>query len=409
MDLVVTSEHRFVRTPDGAVWTDGVHSYEISSRYLPAFDNVKVVARVREEPSVNPAWRRASGPGVNFIRVPYYVGPRQYLAQRAEVRRVIADAAGPGDAVILRVSSQIAGCLESALSRSGQPYGLEVVNDPWDVYAPSAVRHPARPLFRRWFTRQLRRQCRRAAAVSYVTETILQKRYPCPSYCVGISDVELPREALVAKAPKPPNQGSPYRLVTVGSLEQMYKATDVLIRALAGVREAGVNLVLDVVGDGRLRPAFELLAADIGVASRVTFHGQVPGGAAVRRYLDGADLFVLPSRTEGLPRAMVEAMARALPCIGSEAGGIPELLSPEDLVPVNDVQALARKIQEVLSSPARMAEMSARNLARAHDFADDKLASRRREFLDCVRHATSAWLIRPRRAAEWSKGEAPIW
>ncbi len=409
MDLVITSEHRFVRTPDGSVWTAGIHSYEVAARYLSVFDNVKVVARVCDVPSVDPAWRKATGPGVTFAVVPYYVGARQCLARYQRVRRSVAETVRSGAAVILRVSSYLAALLESALRKTGYPYAVEVVNDPWEVFAPGATRHPARPILRPWFTFQLRRQCRRAAAAAYVTERVLQKRYPCPGYCAGVSDVVLPPEALVSAPRKPAKHGGPYRVVTVGSLEQVYKGTDILIRALAAVRESGVAAHLDILGDGRLRPEFERLAGALGVGSHITFHGQVAGGAPVRRLLDTADLFVLPSRTEGLPRAMVEAMARALPCVGSDVGGIPELLAREDLVRVNDVVGLARQIGAVLSSPARMALMSARNLARARDFADEALASRRREFLESVREATTAWLNRSPAAAECPKREAPVW
>ena len=309
---------------------------------------------------------------------------------------------------ILRVSSHIAGCLWSALQAASHPYAVEVVNDPWEVFAPGVIRHPGRPIFRRWFTSRLQRQCRQAAAASYVTERTLQNRYPCPGYSTGISDVEVPPEALAHQSRPSGQPAGPFRLVTVASLEQMYKAPDVLIRALAAARETGLDIVLDVVGDGRLRPQFERLASDLGVRGQVNFHGQAPGGEAVRRYLDSASLFVLPSRTEGLPRAMVEAMARALPCIGTTVGGIPELLPPEDLVVPNDVAGLACKIRETLLSPGRLTEMSRRNLHRAQEFAEEKLAGRRKEFLDYVRHATTVWLRASRRSTVRPK-EAPVW
>ena len=111
----------------------------------------------------------------------------------------------------------------------------------------------------------------------------------------------------------------------------------------------------------------------------------------MRRILDSADLFVLPSRTEGLPRALVEAMARALPCIGSAVGGIPELLDASDLVPAGDSAALAAKIQEVLRDPLRMEKMSRRNLAGAQEFVDSVLAERRRRFYQHVRDYTQRW------------------
>jgi glycosyltransferase involved in cell wall biosynthesis len=124
----------------------------------------------------------------------------------------------------------------------------------------------------------------------------------------------------------------------------------------------------------------------------VQFKGQLPAGKAVQAELDNADLFVLPSRTEGLPRAMIEAMARALPCIGSEVGGIRELLTADDMFPPDDVPALAAKIREVVSAHRRMEQMSQRNLAVAGDYREEILWERRRAFYEHVRDETAAWL-----------------
>jgi glycosyltransferase involved in cell wall biosynthesis len=127
------------------------------------------------------------------------------------------------------------------------------------------------------------------------------------------------------------------------------------------------------------------------VADRVTFRGQLPAGPEVRAELDQADVFLLPSRTEGLPRALVEAMARGLPCVGSTVGGIPELLPAEDMVPPGDAGALASKIREVVTDPARMARMSERNLRAAQDYRQDVLQPRRDAFYRHVRERTEAW------------------
>jgi glycosyltransferase involved in cell wall biosynthesis len=415
MNVAVTTDHRFVRTPEGAIWTQGINAYEFWRRYLTTFERVKVIGRLLSAPSVNAGWRRADGPGVVFIPVPNYLGPWQYLRKAREVRHAVRAAFDRRDAVIMRVGSHIAGCLESELSRIGHPYGLEVVNDPFDVFAPRAVRYQMRPLFRWWFTRQLRRQCRCAAGVAYVTTLALQERYPCGAYSVGMSDVEIASEGIVADSNvftthyssvelaqgdsvsshrRPMLRTGSFRLVTVASLAQMYKAPDVLIRAVARCVRAGFDVTLRIAGDGKHRPELERLAARLGIEQRVTFLGQLAAGADVRSELDASDLFVLPSRCEGLPRAMVEAMARALPCIGSSVGGIPELLAPEDLVPPGDVEGLSRKILEVLASPARMSAMSARNLARAQEYRDEVLAIRRKAFFEHIRQSTSSWLSR---------------
>jgi len=171
----------------------------------------------------------------------------------------------------------------------------------------------------------------------------------------------------------------------------MYKGFDVLIDAVACCRCKGLDLELDIVGDGRFRSALERRALTRGIQQKVRFAGQISGACQVREHLDRAHLFVLPSKTEGLPRAMVEAMARGLPCIGSTVGGIPELLSSEDLVARGDVGALANKIVEVVSQPARLTRMSEANHARARNFHDSILRPKRRLFLDHVRKTTQDW------------------
>ena len=338
MNVVVSTEHRFDRTPDGAIWTQTMFARPFWSRYLAVFDHVRVVARVRDVPSVPESWQRADGDGVSFAALPCYIGPLQYLQRRRQLTRAARAAVRPGDAVIFRAPSAIAGQIEPALRRAGHPYGVEVLGDPYDVFAPGAVRHPLRPFFRRWFPAQMRRLCAGAAATGYVTAHALQRRYPpAPgAFTTDYSDVELAEGTFVAE-PRTPRRAGPFTLVTVGSLAQMYKAPDVQIDAVARLVGEGLDLRLVLVGDGKHRPELEARAAALGMGDRVIFRGQLTAGEAVRAALDAADLFSMPSRTEGLPRALIEAMARGLPCIGSTVGGIPELLPPEDMAPPGDV------------------------------------------------------------------------
>ena len=141
-----------------------------------------------------------------------------------------------------------------------------------------------------------------------------------------------------------------------------------------------------------LSAELEAQAQRLGLSNRICFFGWVSAGEALRRQLDRADLFVLPSKQEGVPRAMLEAMARALPCIGTTVGGIPELLAAEEMVAPGNVQALAQKIIEVLSSPERMTAQSMRNLNRSKAYKDHVLQERRLEFFGRVREKTEAWL-----------------
>ncbi len=392
MKVIIALEHRFDRTPDGRVWTQTTFAYSFWLRYLKIFDSVGAIARVRDVPTVPADWQQANGDAVEFIAVPYYIGPWQYLRKASQVKRVVQSAVGEDDAIILRVPSQSATVMQPLLKRTNHPYAVEVVADPYDVFAPGSIQNPLRPFFRWLSPRNLRQDCAGAIAAAYVTKFALQRRYPCANHERGISDVVLPAESIVA-APRPLRSAAgPITLVFIGTMAQLYKAPDVLIKAVAVCVKQGLDLKLVMLGDGQFRSTLTALAAVENISDRVDFLGQLASGGAVREQLDRADLFVLPSYQEGLPRAMVEAMARALPCIGSIVGGVPELLPPEDLVVAGDVAALATKIQEIATDPERMAQMSARNLATAKDYRDEVLAVQRTDFYRYVREQTEKWL-----------------
>lgn len=395
MNVVVMLEHRFNSTPDGKVWTQTMFPHSFWKRYLEVFDHVRVVARVREVPSVLSDWKRADGEGVSFAAVPYYVGLSQYLQRARQVRRAAQNAVDANDAVILRVPSTIASCVQPMLHKIGHPYAVEVVGDPYDVFAPGSIRHPLRPFMRWLFPRKLQRDCAGACAAAYVTEHALQRRYPpgLNAFSTHYSSVELPDAAFTTLPRIPQQDVSSFTLINVGTMDQLYKAQNVLIDAVAACVQEGLDLKLILLGNGKHKAELEAQAATLGLGKQVCFRGKLAAGEAVRAELDQADIFVLPSHQEGLPRAMIEAMARGLPCIGSSVGGIPELLPSEDMVPPGNVAALAQKIREIVADPKRMASMSARNLEKAQNYRDEFLRERRIKFYRYVREKTEAWLL----------------
>jgi glycosyltransferase involved in cell wall biosynthesis len=194
--------------------------------------------------------------------------------------------------------------------------------------------------------------------------------------------VEVPREV---------RSGPIRRLITVGSLEHLHKGPDVLIEAFSMCVAEGLDAELAIVGDGRLKPSLEALAQKLNVAGRVHFLGWLPAGEAVASQLDASDLFVLPSRADGLPRSLIEAMARGLPCIGSTVGGIPELLDPECLVPPADPTALKEKILQMAGNPELCRRHARSARTRSLDFAPQILAERTRLFHTKVRDAAAEW------------------
>jgi glycosyltransferase involved in cell wall biosynthesis len=373
---------------------DGPVNYSTWANFLEVFDQVSVLARVGPSKRAWPVEARADGPGVTFHALPNYNGPWEYFRTLPKIKALVRQTVLQSDAYLLRVPGLVGRTAWIEINRLRRPYALQVVGDPWDALGAGTIRSVFRPVFRYGGMRHLKKMCKGAVAVHYVTRTALQKRYPAgkTSYTVGFSDACMDAGLVTSLSMQDRcrhindwmqdgERERPLRVGFVGSLSQMYKGPDVLLRAAAMCRNRGLHLLIGLVGDGRYMEPLKQMALRLGIADRTTFLGQLPSGKPVRDFLDAIDLFILPSRAEGLPRALLEAMACGCPCLGSDVGGIPELLDPVDLVPAGDADGLARKILEVAGAPERMKQMAQRNLERAKDFSPEALRKSQRKFL----------------------------
>ena len=160
-----------------------------------------------------------------------------------------------------------------------------------------------------------------------------------------------------------------------------------LIRAAAAWKN-GARLV--IIGDGPERPALERLARDLGVGAKVTLPGMTND---VTPFYGLADVFVLPSLSEGSPNVLLEAMASRLPIVATRVGGVPEIA--EDgvtalLGPAKDPAFLARAVDRLFAEPElgrRLGEAARRNVL-SHHTPEQRAATLSRLYAALVR-ATS--------------------
>jgi glycosyltransferase involved in cell wall biosynthesis len=153
-------------------------------------------------------------------------------------------------------------------------------------------------------------------------------------------------------------------LVFVGELRAL-KGVDVLIQAIALIRQDGRSLTATIVGDGPDRAAFEAQAQAQDLAGSVQFVGVKPARAAFAL----GRLLVVPSRAESLPYIVLEAAAAGVPLITTNVGGIPEIFGPDsaELVPPGEPAALARAIGAALRDLAGKRAVGARLRARVRE------------------------------------------
>lgn len=388
MKLMLTVDHHFVRTPDGQVWVKTIYGYDFWKRYLQAFDSVRVVGRLRQEEELSGKMLLASGPGVEFFGIPDYRGPWDYLKKLASLRSTVDLAFDGCDCAIFRIPSALAQLFSRSFKKTGKPYAVEVVCDPLDVMAPGTTDSPVRPIVRYVWYNQVKNMCRNADGASYVTQYALQKRYPSRAK-LGISDrgfesyyssISLDTGYFAAPRIWDANQKT-YTLVHTSScITDRSKGHETVIRVLRRLREAGFNINVVFIGDGPFRPLLEQYAEKQGVKSNICFTGLLSGSQAVRDRLIKGDIFIFPTKGEGLPRALIEAMAVGLPCLSTPVCGIPELLEPECLMDPEDDINFADAVKGLISDTGRMAAISRRNIEKAGEYRSEILNARRKDF-----------------------------
>ena len=140
------------------------------------------------------------------------------------------------------------------------------------------------------------------------------------------------------------------------------KGQTVLLEAVARLTERGIDVELQLAGDGSLRPELERAAARLGIAERVSFLGAV-GQEELRGLYERASIFCLPSFAEGVPVVLMEAMAMGLPVITTRIAGIPELVEHERsgiLVAPGRADELTDSLAHLLDKPELQQSLGAR-------------------------------------------------
>jgi colanic acid/amylovoran biosynthesis glycosyltransferase len=186
-----------------------------------------------------------------------------------------------------------------------------------------------------------------------------------PRFHVARCGIDL---SLFSYRPPSRHDGNPI-VLAVGRLSAE-KGFDVLLEALVQLKQAGAPLRLVLVGEGPLRGSLESTARASGIGELVEFAGELPP-AEVRERLGNADLFCLPSFSEGLPISIMEAMAAGVPVVTTWIAGIPELAEAEVTaltVPPARADALAEALRRLAGDePLRQRlSLAARARVEAH-------------------------------------------
>lgn len=366
------------RNSDGRVY-NGFINNDFVDRYRYLGDRITFVTRIYNEHIENGTF--IERPNVEFVEVPNLNTLKSRLTQTRACAAIIEEQVKKADIVIARTPSFVARLAIRFARKYRKTCLVEVVGCVWDAYWNYSWKGKLVAPFAYF---KMRNDVRRAEYALYVSESFLQKRYPCPNPFVCASNVvvgaadESTKEARFAKIRAFDRKN--VAMATCAVTNVRYKGQHFVIRAIPKLNAAGIRVKYYCAGQGD-QTFLRNVAKSCGVEDQVIFPGAL-NRDAVFNLLDECDFYLQPSMTEGLPRAVIEAMTRGCPCLGSKIGGIPELLPEECLFERGNVEHIAEKIVALLDSD--LESYAKRNFEFAKRFEKDALNKRRNDYFERI-------------------------
>lgn len=389
MKALVNVVGTYLKTSDGSFWTNSIYDNVFFERYLSVFKCIKVACRVKRVESLpDGGYKRLNLNHIEIYPITAYHGPWDFAKKALLLRKECKKAINGCDVAILRIPDEIAFSIISTLRKRKIPFGVEVVSDCWDFFAPGTFKTPLRPFLRiRWHFKQ-KKACTSATCVSYVTKEYIQRRYPAKikanekmRYETNYTSADLD-QSYFGKKRKPQDflKNGTIELINIAGINSFSKGHKQMIDAVSILKERGLSVKLTLIGGGSMLGYFTNYSIKRRVDNCICFLGHISDRNTISSLLRNSDLFIFPTLTEGLPRSVLEAMACALPCLASPVGGIPELLPPSCFLQKKDGKYLADRIAELVMDRTVLANYGNDNYERSLEYESEIIQKKRIAF-----------------------------
>lgn len=380
MKAIHVYDHDFLKSNSGEIYSSGAFNHSSWDRYLEHFDELTVVGQnvsINSDPS---RYNPVNHPKVSFKFFKPIKSFKSFFINLFKNEKLLEELIKTHDAVIVRMYSEYGFQAIRIAKEMRKPYAIELVGCPWDaLIAHHSIKAKIMAPFSYLRLRKAVGQCK---FVLYVTDQFLQSRYPTKGIQIGASNVMLiePSDNVLSKRLDKIKDlefsNMPVNIGVIGKVDVKAKGIGVLIRALS---ELNFKFKLHVVGPGNpdfLKPVIDLY----DLKSSIVFHGKLKAGEKINEFLDSIDLYVHPSKQEGLPRSVIEAMARGCPILASSIAGTPELIDSPYLHKPGDYKELSNQIVEVSTNHNKLVKMAKLNFEKARRFYPKNLNQKRKYF-----------------------------
>lgn len=220
----------------------------------------------------------------------------------------------------------------------------------------------------------------------YVTKNKLQNDYPVDIESIDISNVILNKRLGENEIDIQRFQGQ-LKIGLIGGFDARYKGQDILLKAISQFNSSERNMIqLFFIGKGDYSWLLEL-AEEYELLENIEFIGAMESGDPIFQMLRKMSLYVQPSLTEGMPRSLLEAMSMGCPCLGSNVGGIPDVIDSEYLHNKGDYQTLHNQIKKLEKNRILLTDLAKNNVYKVDPFLKSNLDLKRDMYFNKIRKA----------------------
>ena len=294
--------------------------------------------------------------------------------------KLIKEAVSRCDCCIVHVYSLHADTVLKYARKSGKQCLNVVVGDPWDSFWNYSL---AGKVIAPFAYLSLKKMQKKAKYSIYVTNEYLQSKYPTKGKSIPCSNVDM--ETGDSKAINhriihiENHQYSRIKIGTLAALDVRYKGQEFVIKAISELKRKGDHRFEYHLAGGGDSSFLQSLIHKYHLEDSVVIHGAIPH-KEIEQFLDDIDVYIQPSKQEGLPRALIEAMSRGCLCYGSRTAGIPELLENDFIFSKGDYHQIATLLSKI--NKTLLTTQAYRNFEEAKLYHRDTLNKRRNDFIN---------------------------
>ncbi|MCG2419774.1 glycosyltransferase family 4 protein [Aequorivita sp. F47161] len=364
----------------------GVFDVTVWDRFLDGFDEIIVFASIYKSDidtikKLN--LNKLNHPKVEYVHVPFIDTPKRLIKNFFINNSVFKKEFCRVDAVVIRVPGQYCNNAFHVAKKMNLKVGLEVVGCPFDAfwnYGNMQGKILALVYFY-W----MKHIVKHSDYVLYVTKHFLQKRYPTKSkHTINASNVDVQvsnKEKVINHRLSTLENNIRNKKITlglIGSFGVRYKGHEEILKAVSTLDERKY-IYIEMIGGGDYKWV-EKLAKSLNIENNVKILGKLKSGDQVLNWLNKIDIYIHPSKQEGLPRSVIEAMSQACPVLASKIAGIPELLDNNYLHKTGDFKHLSLQISRIIFNSVELEKMINANFKTALAYDRSILSTKRKKF-----------------------------